>query len=110
MPFSRTSRAGEKQDRHKDYEGDRRSPLGANDLHGCRFRQADDQSSDHRAGNAANPAEDCGCKQRQQQVMAKIGADLYEQPGHDAGDAGEGSADEPDDADHTAHVHTSDAR
>ena len=51
-------------------EGDRGAIFGADQLHRRRFGEADDQPAEHRAGHAADAAEDRGGEQRQQQVEA----------------------------------------
>ena len=71
--------------------------------------EADDQAGEHRAGHAADAAEDRGGKQRQQQVESHLRADLHQQPGADAGNAGKARAEQPDDADHLAHLDADDA-
>ncbi len=66
-----------------------RAPFRADQLDGEGLRQADDQAGEHRARHRADAAKDGGGEQRQQQVEAHLRADLHEQPGADAGDAGE---------------------
>ena len=67
-----------------------------------RLGDADDQAGEHGARHAADAAEDGGGEERQQEVEAHLRADLHQEPGHDAGDAGERGAERPGDADHPA--------
>ena len=73
----------------EDDEGDGGAPLGADELHGRRLGDADDEAGEHGARDAADAAEDGGGEERQQEVEAHLRADLHEEAGHDAGDAGE---------------------